>query len=290
MTDPLVSVVMPVRNPHPVYFRQAVQSVLDQTLDDFELIIIERPYGRQAADDLAAVDDSRVRHVIAADCRDVIDQRNQALGAARAELLAFLDADDIAEPNRLEKQCACLLADPRLDVLGSQVRIIDGDGSELGFRAFPLEHDAIVSTMRSYNAICQPSTMVRRAAVLSAGGYSYRRHPAEDYELWCRLARHGARFANHPEPLTRYRYHPGQSKSTALRATLRGTLEVKKMYWRGQMTWPEAARMWGERLLLYLPPRLVLALFKRFYYRARLRAQEPLLPACANPSPMQNVP
>lgn len=62
MHKPLVSVLMPVYNPHPIYFRQAVQSIINQTLDDWELVIVEDPSPRSTAEILAKFDDPRIRH------------------------------------------------------------------------------------------------------------------------------------------------------------------------------------------------------------------------------------
>ncbi len=278
---PLVSVVMAVRDPHPVFFPQAVRSALGQTLDDLELIVVERPSGRSAAALLREVRDERVTHLVSGEPTSFVAQLNRGLHAARGRYVARLDADDAAEPRRLEKQVDYLEAHPDVDVLGSQVRVMDGEGNDVGYRSYPLDHAGIVAALRRYNPLCHPATTFAREAVLAAGGYRYARYPAEDYELWCRLARHGARFANHPEALLRYRVHGEQIKTVALRSVLRGTLEVKRLYWGGEMGWGDAARMWGERLLLLAPPPFVLALFKALYYRRRPGARPAPVPGAA---------
>jgi glycosyltransferase involved in cell wall biosynthesis len=270
MAEPVVSVVMPVLNPHPVYFRAAVDSVLAQTLGELELVIVEDPSEVDGRELLAGLADTRVRHIRNPARTSLVDQRNRALAETRAGFVAMLDADDIAEPERMAKQLAYLRAHPDVGVLGSQLTIIDGDGRELGTRAYPLEHDAIVAAMCSYNAIAQPAVMCRRAVLADAGDYQYRTFPVnEDYELWSRLAARGVRLANHPERLLRYRVHTSGTKAAMLRTMLRATIDVKKRFWRDRMDARARLRFYGEHALLGLPASWVLRLFVLTQYAGR---------------------
>jgi glycosyltransferase involved in cell wall biosynthesis len=268
---PRVSVVMPVLNPHPVFFRQAVASVLGQTHQDLELVIVEDPSERSAAGLLDGLADGRVRHVRNPRRTSFADQLNRGLAEARADLVARLDADDVCEPDRLGKQLDYLGNHPDVAVLGSQLAVIDTRGRRVGFRPYPLGHDAILEALPRYCPLAHPAVLFHKSAVLEADGYRRCRHAGtEDYELWSRLARRGLRFANHPEPLLRYRIHPQGMKSARLRDLLAGTLAIKQEYWADRMGWPARARVWAERLLLRLPPRLVLSLFLRTQYRKAL--------------------
>ncbi len=260
-STPSVSVLMPVWNPHPDYFRQAVQSILNQTFSDWELVIVEDPSPHPAADILSLFDDPRIRHFVNPQRTSLVEQRNRTLHEARAELVACADADDICEPERLEKQVAFMKAHPEVTVLGTQLAVIDDSGKLLGYRLYPCDHDAIVRAMRLYNPIANPGVMFRRQAALEVGGYRYGKYPkVEDYDLWCRLAKRGARFANLPEALVRYRIQPEGMASKA-HSTLQGTMEIKKMHWGNEMDGRARLRLVAERLLLLLPPRLVVWLF-----------------------------
>ena len=133
----------------------------------------------------------------------------------------------------------------------------------VGRRRYPERHEQIARALRRYNALAQPALLLRREVVLAAGGYRFSvDHTTEDYELWCRLAARGARLANLPVPLTQYRLHPAGTKSHRLRSLLRGTLAVKEMYFAGERDPRAWLRALGERLLLLLPPWLVLRLFR----------------------------
>ena len=267
MTTPRVSVLMPVLNPHPVYFAQAVRSVLEQSMSDLELVIVEDPSPVDGKALLANISDPRLRHIQNPVRTSLVDQRNRTLAEARADVVAMLDADDIALPDRLAKQLAFLDTHPHIDVLGSQLFIIDEQGAQIGLRSYPLAHHDIIATMSRYNAMAQPSSMCRKAALDAVGGYQYRRFPVnEDYDLWSRLAKHGAQFANHPEPLLRYRVHPMGSKAMLLHQMLRATLDVKREFWRDQMDTWSVLRFYGERVLLRLPATWVLKLFMLTQY------------------------
>ena len=233
---PIVSVVMPVLNPHPVYFRQAVESILNQTLQDWELVIVEDPSPHPAAEILKDYPDPRIRHFVNPQRTSLVQQRNRALHEAKADLIACQDADDISEPERLEKQVKFMKSHPEVAVLGTWLRVIDEEGRTLGFRHYPCDHDDIIRAMPLYNPIGQPSVMFRREVALRHGGYQYDRVlVASDYDLWCRLAKGGVRFANLPEHLVRYRIHSSAVKSVKLRETLRGTIEIKQLYFGAEM-------------------------------------------------------
>jgi glycosyltransferase involved in cell wall biosynthesis len=272
--NPLVSFVMPVLNPHPVFFRQAVQSVLGQTHARWELLIVEDGCPPERPDLLDGLHDPRIRYLANPTRTCLRDQLNRGLAEARADLIARLDADDLCEPDRLEKQIAYLAAHPEVAVLGSQLRVIDDRGKVLGFRSYPTGHEDILRAMQWYNALAHPSVLFRKRVITDAGGY---RMPGcnEDYELWSRLASRGVRLANHPEPLLRYRLHPAGMKVARLRQMIRGTLEVKNRYWRRHMDVGARLRMLGEFLLLFLPPQLVVRLFMRTHITDRLEPVSP---------------
>ena len=270
---PLVSVVMTVLNPHPVYFQQAVQSILFQEFSDFELIIVEDPSPRSGKVILQALTDPRIRYVENARKTSLVDQKNQGIAQASGEYVAYLDADDIAEPTRLAKQVGFLQSHREIDVLGSQINLIDDTGAIFGYRSFPLSHDDIVTAMRRYVPLSHPSLMIRRDVLVRNGGYQLRGYAApEDYELWSRLVLAGATFANHPEALIRYRLHSGQMKMTHLRSTIEGMLHIKRLYWLDKMNWQDRLQMFGEQVLLWLPMWFVIQMLLIVRYRRHRRS------------------
>lgn len=266
---PAVTVVMPVRDPDPEHFLIAVQSVLNQTMADFELLIVEDVGDRPAAEILGKFSDARIRHLANEGIGSLAEARNRGLCEARSDLVAMFDADDMCHAERLHRQHERMSRDHDLVVLGTQITIRNDAGETTGARVYPSTHDAIVRTLPLYNPIAHPSVMLRRQSVLDAGGY--RDRVCEDYDLWSRLAHLQARFANLDEDLVMYRIHAGAMKIRELRATIRDTLRIKLEHWPGQLGLRGHARMIGERLLLLLPKSLVLSLFDRLYLRQGVR-------------------
>jgi glycosyltransferase involved in cell wall biosynthesis len=214
---PLVSVCMPVYNAER-YIADAVESILNQTLGDFEFLIednstdattgILRRYAKR---------DPRIQLDIRPK-RRLVSVLNEQIGRARGEFIARMDADDIALPERFQKQVDYLQAHPECDVVGSRVWEVDADGDPLSESVTLSEHEDIDAFhfRMAGPALVHPSIMMRRDAVLAVG--SYRNFAIEDVDLYLRLAERG-RIARVPEFLLKYRIHSANlSLSAAARA------------------------------------------------------------------------
>jgi GT2 family glycosyltransferase len=181
-----------------------------------------------------------------------------------------MDADDLAEPFRLARQVEYLDGNPKIDVLGSQIAVVDARGAMIGHRRFPERHEDVARALPRIVPLSQPSVMMRRSVFETFGGYRFTDYPAgEDYEYWSRLIQRGVRFANHPDVLLSYRLHAGQTKFCKLHQTILANLRVKELYWADQMDF--RAQVWrqSEKLLLHLPKWLVVWLLKSLYYHVR---------------------
>ncbi len=265
---PRLSVLMAVWRPDERHFRDAVESLFAQTIQDWELVIVEDPSEIKVSPWLNEYEDPRIRLVTNSSRTSLVDQRNRTLNEARGEFVALLDADDVCEPHRLEAQLRTFEQRPDIDVLGSQITIIDTAGSIVGHRRYPCEHLAIVAAMRRFNPLAHSTVMARRAKLLDAGGYQYRRYSGcEDYELWMRMAGLGCCFANDDRALVRYRVQPGQLKSQRLKDQLRGTIELKRRYLGSCLDLRARLRLALEWSLLCLPPGVITWLFRTTQYR-----------------------
>lgn len=187
--------------------RLSVQSCLDQTFVDFELLVITNG---PAADQVAAVvvgwfgSDTRVR-VLTTQVRHLIFSLSLGLHHARAEFIARMDSDDLSKPYRLERQVAFMQQHPELAVLGTAYEIIDAAGLPIEKVSLPTTDLEIRKALIKGNPFCHPSVMFRRQVVLDAGGYLGGLH-AEDYDLWIRLSNDPVnKFANLPDVCLGYR-------------------------------------------------------------------------------------
>ena len=188
---PEVTVMMPVYNARP-YLRAAVGSILTQTLANLKLLIIDDGSDDGSAELLQelASTDARIE-LIRRHRMGQVETRNELLYRAETELVACADADDISVPARLSDQLARMRADSGLVVLGTQLRIIDSSGHVRGHMARPTGGAEVRKALLRGAAISQPSTMLRRAAIIAAGGYRKCYEHAEDYDMLLRAAEMG---------------------------------------------------------------------------------------------------
>ncbi len=212
---PRVSVHMPVFNAEP-FLAEAVESILAQTMPDFEFIVIDdgSTDGSAALLDDFAARDSRIR-LVRRPNRGITATRNEALDLAQAEYFAVMDADDVALPERLQRQVDYLDAHPECVAVGSTVLLIDAEGAPIRRLSEETEHvdiDALHLAGRG-GIITHPASMMRRAALVEIGGYRAQFQTAEDLDVFLRLAERG-RLANLPEVLLHYRQHAASTCHT----------------------------------------------------------------------------
>jgi glycosyltransferase involved in cell wall biosynthesis len=208
MAPPAITVLMPAYNAAP-YVRAAVTSVLAQTWTDLELLVVNDGSTDGTREILAAIDDRRLR---------VVDTDNRGVGAAlrlgvelaRGRYLARMDADDECLPHRLAVQQAHLDAHPGTVLVHALARAIGGGGRLPRGRLGLARPSAETQWLLCWRNVPIHPTVMLRADVLRAHGLNYRDglDPAEDFDLWNRLAPHGA-FDAIPEILLRYRLQAG---------------------------------------------------------------------------------
>ena len=264
---PLLSVVLPVFNPDSVFFPVAVRSILNQTMPDLEVLVIEDPSSVSAADCLKGIEDERLVLHRNSERTSMVSQLNRGLELARAPWIARMDGGDEALPERFERQLAELERTPAIDVLGTQIDVVDEHGKPAGARSFPTGHDSICRALRRYNPISHPTVVMRRSTILKAGGYRYPERAAQDYELWCRLAVSGARFANLEETLLRYRLHSGSIKSKRAKATLQATTAAKREQLWHQLSFADRILYGLERTAEFLPEAVIRTIAQWQRYR-----------------------
>lgn len=206
---PAVSVTMATHNVER-YVAEAVQSVLDQTFEGFELIIRDDGSTDGTRRETERFRDPRIRVLDRTDHVGVGAARNEMLAHARGEYLAVIDADDVAEPTLLAKKIAYLQMHPEIAVLGCTLYRMDPDGTVRGMKRFPTDSDFIQVAQMERTALAQPGIVVRAGAIRTVGGYRPSLPCSEDYDLHLRLLE-GFNAANLEEPLYRYRTSPGQS-------------------------------------------------------------------------------
>jgi glycosyltransferase involved in cell wall biosynthesis len=206
---PQISVCMPVYNAER-YLAEAVESILAQTYRDFEFIVIDDGSTDRSLAILEryAAQDARIR-LSSRPNAGLVVRLNEMVNAARGELIARMDADDIAMPERFARQFDFLNAHPEVVVVSCRTLAIDSDGDPIAEFCTIQNHEEIDRMhleARHGGVMSHPAAMIRASAIRTVGGYRAEYWPVEDMDLWLRLAEVG-RLANLPERLLEYRQH-----------------------------------------------------------------------------------
>jgi glycosyltransferase involved in cell wall biosynthesis len=203
---PEISVLMSVYNGE-AFLNKAIDSILTQSFTDFEFIIINdgSTDGSSAILKNYARQDSRII-LIEQSNQGLIAALNTGLQSAKTNLIARMDADDIALPDRLKIQKNHMDINPNILALGSSVIIIDETDRAKGTITYPQKDKVKNYSLHQGSPLAHPAVMMRKNAILSIGGYRSAYKHAEDYDLWLRLLKIGD-IDNIQTPLLQYREH-----------------------------------------------------------------------------------
>lgn len=188
MAVPKVSIILTVWNGVPL-LNGCIQSVLAQTMADFEFIIIDDGSTDETWNVINSYGDARIRAFTQKNVR-MAASANRGVSLARAPYIARIDHDDLMMPRRLEQQLQFLEANPSVALVGSFAQLIYDDTLSSEFYRAPITSAALRLRLIFENPITQPSVMMRTEVVRALGGYNEDRRidPAEDFELWSRIA------------------------------------------------------------------------------------------------------
>lgn len=207
---PSVSVLMSAYNVS-AYITEAIDSILAQSHPDFELLIFDdgSSDGTREMAERCALRDDRIRVFHTGANAGVASAVNFLFERSRGSFIARMDADDICDPRRLERQLR-VLRDDECDVIGAWMTVF-GDGPQRLLR-YPTDDSGIKAGLLFTSMFSQPTVMLRREA-FAAVRYRTEAGILEDYDFWVRLALHGARMRNLPMSLLRHRRHRTQTSS-----------------------------------------------------------------------------
>ena len=212
--NPEVSVVMPVYNGER-YLSESVESILNQTFENFEFIIIDDGSSDHTQEIIRnyQAKDSRVILVTNDENIGLTKSLNKGLALARAEYLARMDADDVCLPQRLERQISYMSAHPEIGVLGTNKRTIDSEGSCLKEGTpIPILPGFVGWMLLFHNQVVHSSQMIKKQYLDIVKGYDVSRQTAQDYDLLVRLSAI-AKISNLDEVLILFRLHASSVSS-----------------------------------------------------------------------------
>ena len=204
---PKISVLMPVYNTKEEYLREAVGSILKQSFENFELVIVDDNSNDDTKRVLASFTDPRIVIVENKENKGLAHALNVGLDSARGEYIARMDSDDISKPDRLKISYEYMEQNPEVNIIGTYVDIC-GKVFKQRDELTPEFRKALMMVVNV--GPVHPSVMIRSSFLKEHGiKYDEAFYTSEDYDLWARCMEHTA-VCIVPEVLLWYRVHEGQ--------------------------------------------------------------------------------
>lgn len=236
-----VSVLTPLYNPPERYLREMIDSVLNQTLTDFEFIILnDCPHDIRSEEIVLSYHDNRILYLKNDTNLGIAQSRNKLIDLAKSDYLAVVDHDDISLPSRLQKEADFLDNHPECGVVSSWYRKIYGKRHLV--RTRPETNAEILSLMSKKCAVIHPAAMLRKS-VLNQFHIRYEQQfsPAEDYALFAQLVGK-TQFYNLQETLLLYRNFNGNTSHQKQRQMRENNAKIKKLIERKRLYKDEILR------------------------------------------------
>ena len=202
----LISVIMPTFNESPEMVSNAIRSILEQTVSDFELHIFD---DSTSEDTKKAIDSFKGDNRVNIHRRDkrlgFIKSLNEGLRASKGKYIARMDGDDYSFPDRFEKEIAYLEAHPKVLVVGGQMNIMNQKGEITSSRSYPTGAFKLYLFSCARNPLAHPTIMMRRDVLDMGYCYDETLKMSEDLDLWLRLMNDGHTIANLPDTVLNFR-------------------------------------------------------------------------------------
>lgn len=217
--NPIVSVIIPTFNRSNLLIA-AINSVINQTFSDFELIVIDDASADNTKKKVASINDKRIKYLSHSKNSGVCAARNTGLKAAQGQYIAFLDSDDEWLPNKLEKQLALFKNSPEnVGVIYSWLQVINEQGHIIRIRKPDIRGDVNESLIYN-NIIGTPSTVMIRAICFEPHlMFDKSLRCCEDWDLWLQISKN-YKFEVISEPLALYRDHHEDKRGSTNHATV----------------------------------------------------------------------
>ena len=203
MKDPKVTVLLCVYNGEK-YLREAIDSILNQTFENFEFLVINDASTDSSRDIILSYKDPRIRLIDNKKNLGLTRSLNKGLKLAKGEYIARIDADDIAFPERLKRQLEYIVKRPDVGGVSSWYEVVDERGGLVYVNKVALSFEDIYYNLTFFNCLVHSSTLYNKKLVLDMGGYDENYKRSQDYELWCRISKI-SRIEQVPEALVKLR-------------------------------------------------------------------------------------
>ena len=212
MSNPKVSVVIPNYN-YGDYLSEALDSVLSQTFQDFEVIVVDNFSTDNTKEVIESKGSEKIRVIQFQNDGSIGAARNHGISEAKGDFVAFLDSDDLWHPSKLAIQLN--RTEAKADISFHDLKRF-GARSFSTFRGWSLGKNALETLASEGNPLATSSVLIRRSVLIEARGFPEESElvSVEDFALWLRLAQNGVSFLHIPRTLGKYRIHGGVTSRT----------------------------------------------------------------------------
>lgn len=225
------------------YIQECIESLLHQTLSDFELIVVDDGSSDGTVKYLQSLSDPRIKLLVLDKNHGLIYARKQAFAAARGQYIALMDSDDVAHPERLAQQLRILERDD-VDICATRYQTLETATQKLRKRKSYLHSADLRALLTIYCPICNPTASFKRTLLDLANYEEVYRH-AEDYAFWAALSAANCSFAIAPEHLLTYRIHPQQVSRVKSEQARASFLQAQQKYVAGLLEGEVAPQSMG---------------------------------------------
>lgn len=235
---PKVSVLIKTYN-HRAYIAQCIRSLLDQSFQDFEIVVTDDGSSDGTADVVRQFTDPRIRLQVSSTNEGISNAMNRTIARAQGELVAILNSDDFALPQRLALQVSFFEQHPGVAALFTKPLLVGENGERLaegwpepGDQLNDLEPDTLLRYFFFHgNFLCAPTAMIRRSVYARIGEYDPRLTNLQDLDMWIRMTLAGLRFHVLDQALTAYRKRDNSGNMSAQRrdSILRAEFEYSRI-------------------------------------------------------------
>jgi glycosyltransferase involved in cell wall biosynthesis len=276
---PLISVIIPVYNGEKT-IRETIESVLNQSFKDFEIIVIDDGSKDATLEVVNSIQDPRLKVFSYPNARQAAS-RNRGFSHSTGEFIAFLDADDLWTPNKLEAQLKALQDNPQAAVAYSWSNCIDETGKFLR----EASHSTLSGDVYPKLLLCDfldngSNPLVRRQALIEAGSFDESLPPAEDWDMWLRLAAR-YHFVAVPYPHILYRQSPNSESANLCRMASACARVIEQAFTQA----PNSLQHLKKHSLANLYKYLIFRCFERFPTRSRALVAAKFLWSAASNDP-----
>jgi glycosyltransferase involved in cell wall biosynthesis len=265
---PKVSVVMASFNEASEIIGQAIESILNQTFRDFEFIIVDDSTSEDTVRKIESYSDDRIHLIKRSGHSWLPEKLNIGMRQAKGDYIARMDADDIALPERLEKQISFLDEHKEVFVLGGQVNLMDEEGTVFSEKLYPLGGIKLYLHSTYKSPFNHPSVVFRKELVDK--GFFYNEElikTSEDIDLWLRVIHEKYKIANLPDKITNYRIRNNMAKWRSSEAEIRYMAKVRRNTFSWKMPIHSMLSLMAGIVFLLLPRNVITGMYKDMYQK-----------------------